>query len=72
MNELTKAWECVPRSGIPNIFPAAQFLTFHNKKYIYKLQFYIVICSNILMPLYHYMGSTYKRNKNFCKKKKEG
>lgn len=30
INELTKAWECVPRSGIPNNFPAATLLSINN------------------------------------------
>lgn len=32
MNELTKAWEWVPRSGIPNNLPAATLLLMHDTK----------------------------------------
>jgi hypothetical protein len=31
IKELTKAWECVPRSGIPNNFPAATLLPIQHR-----------------------------------------
>lgn len=36
INELTKAWECVPRRGIPNSLPAATLL-WHTPKDRYKV-----------------------------------
>lgn len=36
MYELTKAWEWVPRRGIPNNFPAATLLLAHMKKANYE------------------------------------
>lgn len=34
MNELTKAWECVPLIGIPNNLPASTLLSAqHTRKY---------------------------------------
>lgn len=42
MNELTKAWECVPRRGIPKSFPAATLLPLaytHNNTKAYHIYF---------------------------------
>lgn len=36
MNELTNAWECVPRRGIPNNLPAATLL-WQTPKHRYKV-----------------------------------
>ena len=40
MNELTKAWECVPRSGIPNNLPASTLLTIKQKREISHTEIY--------------------------------